>query len=189
MHDRPRWLTLNLLLLAGILMLAVMEWRRSHPVAAAPGGAESAGGAVAEKTDAPVAAILRAGGDAAWTAQPVVYGRQQSSQPQIDPFAIREQGLLRAGGWESLPCQPAIDLADTGDDYVLMLSADNVTLDSVRLRLDGAVLTVMTQRRFHGGEISLARRIMLPAAPDPALAPHCSLTNGALRIRLAKRRP
>jgi HSP20 family molecular chaperone IbpA len=189
MRNHLRWLPLNLLLLAGILTLLGVAWRRDHRDASLPASAETARDAPSGNRCTTAAVIPYSVGASVVSAQPVAYGRRPGSQPHPDPFDVRDHDLLRASGWESLPCQSAIDLSDMGDAYVLLLSADDVALDSVQLRLDGAVITVMTQRRFHGGEFSFARSIMLPAAPDPAIAPHCSLTNGALRISLAKRRP
>ncbi len=184
MHYCRRWLPLNLLLLAGILVLLGMGWRRNYLAATASGEGGSSRNLLAPPATAAAAAVtVRA---RAVTAQPVVHGGGQRSLPSCD--IPQDHDLLRASGWESLPCLSAIEFTDAGDAYVIMLSADNVTLDDVRLRLEGAVLTVLTQRPFGAGDIAF-RRFMLPAPPDSSVPPQCSLTNGALRIRLAKRHP
>jgi hypothetical protein len=184
MHYCRRWLPLNLLLLAGILVLLGMGWRRNYPAATATGGGDSCRGPLASPARA--GAAVNPARARAVSAQPVVHGRGQMSLPRND--LPQEHDLLRASGWESLPCLSAIEFSDQGDAYVIMLSADNVALADVRLRLEGAVLTVLTERSFGAGDVAF-RRFMLPAPPDSSAPPQCSLTNGALRIRLAKRRP
>jgi len=92
---------------------------------------------------------------------------------------------------------PAMDLAETGDSYIVRADLPGITEDEVQVELEDNVLTISGERRLdetrsEGGYLrterargSFARSLTLPAGIDPERI-EADFKNGVLELRIPK---
>lgn len=170
MFSRKARVWLNLLLAAGVLLLAGHRWRQVSRARA-----DTAPGACAATSPGEPRTSRGA-------SPPVVSPARKRRLVGYPPAADANV----EGGWGNLPPRPSFDMTDEGDVFQLLLSAGRLDPESVRIHLDGQVLVVTARRLHAGGTEPLVSRIMLPVPPDTAATPRFIMTNGALCIHVRK---
>lgn len=113
--------------------------------------------------------------------------------------AFAELIHARWGAGIAAAWQPAIEIHETAEEYLVVVDLPGVTPDEVRVRVDDHLLTIhgrrAAQRRGKAGEMIYSERtegefmrsIPLPSAVDPALS-EIHFDQGLQIIRLTKRR-
>lgn len=89
--------------------------------------------------------------------------------------------------FDRLPSKSAVRLVELSDAFIISLSVRNLETNSVKLKLVGSLLTIITSHSLRDDTVTLFNNnIMLPAVVDAGVAPTYSLTNDLLEIRVCK---
>ncbi len=175
-----RWALLAVVLLQAAILLLRHDTRRSPPPLEAATAPE---GAPAPATAAPWS---RAPERAAVPTHPARFAPHGRSAPARMP--VSTESAHRKVVWQSLRQTPTLDLRECPRTFTVLLSVPsrplgNPAVDLVGRRLDVEIPLSDWQGRPAG---RLFRQVLLPGDPDPDATPAMILTNGILRVRIAK---
>ena len=98
-------------------------------------------------------------------------------------------------GWDELSTRPALDMRDGGTNYIVVLSMPSIHESSIRVRLDGRLLTIagtaVNRRDDANGNrrtrsLRFARQIRLPGPVQDADTVRASHEDGVLTVNIPK---
>jgi HSP20 family molecular chaperone IbpA len=108
----------------------------------------------------------------------------------LSDFERMETCLDFDHGWAALGPSPAMDMRDTGDRFVILLSLPGLSQSDLDITLEGRLLTVASkgrsQARHNREAYAFERRVLLPGPVPQDGAAEVVLTNGLLKISIPK---